>query len=129
MRRRLPTVLLHVVLIAGAVAAIAPIAWMFAASLMPDGQANAEPPREIAGGGCGDRAQVSRQAGGRANLDEEDPPGAMLHHDRRPGIRSPARRAQERKHPPKSEREPAGRKAPCLPRASPRMSRNEIMDV
>jgi len=44
MRRRLPAVLLHLALIVGAVATIAPIVWMFAASFMTDGQANAEPP-------------------------------------------------------------------------------------
>ncbi len=44
MRRRISTLLLHLVLVAGAAATIAPIAWMCAASFMQSGQANAEPP-------------------------------------------------------------------------------------
>ena len=44
MRRRLQVVLLHLVLLAGAAATVAPLGWMFAASFMPTGQANAEPP-------------------------------------------------------------------------------------
>ena len=45
MKRPAATVLLHVALLAGAVAALAPLAWMVAASLMPTGEANSFPPR------------------------------------------------------------------------------------
>lgn len=44
MRRRLSALLLHLALLAGAAATVAPIVWMFAAAFMPTGQANAEPP-------------------------------------------------------------------------------------
>jgi multiple sugar transport system permease protein len=44
-KRPAATVLLHVVLLIGAVAALAPLAWMVAASLMPTGEANSFPPR------------------------------------------------------------------------------------
>ena len=45
MKRPEATVLLHLVLLVGAVAALAPLAWMVAASLMPTGEANSFPPR------------------------------------------------------------------------------------
>ncbi len=45
MKRPGATVLLHLVLLVGAVAALAPLAWMVAASLMPTGEANSFPPR------------------------------------------------------------------------------------
>jgi multiple sugar transport system permease protein len=45
MRRPGATVLLHVVLLVGAAAALAPLAWMVSASLMPTGEANSFPPR------------------------------------------------------------------------------------
>ena len=45
MRRAAPTFLVHAVLLVGAAAALAPLAWMVAASLMPTGEANSFPPR------------------------------------------------------------------------------------
>ena len=45
MKRRLPAVLLHAALVAGAVVTITPLAWMVSASLMPTGEANTFPPR------------------------------------------------------------------------------------
>ena len=45
MKRPAATALLHLVLLVGAVAALAPLAWMVAASLMPTGEANSFPPR------------------------------------------------------------------------------------
>jgi multiple sugar transport system permease protein len=44
-KRPAATVLVHAVLVVGAVAALAPLAWMVAASLMPTGEANSFPPR------------------------------------------------------------------------------------
>jgi multiple sugar transport system permease protein len=44
-RRSLPWVLAHVLLGLGAIATLAPLAWMVSASLMPTGDANAYPPR------------------------------------------------------------------------------------
>lgn len=44
MRRRLPTILLHALLVAIALLTLAPLAWMVSASLMPAGAANAAPP-------------------------------------------------------------------------------------
>jgi multiple sugar transport system permease protein len=44
-RRSLPSVLAHVLLGLGAIATLAPLAWMVSASLMPTGDANAYPPR------------------------------------------------------------------------------------
>jgi multiple sugar transport system permease protein len=43
-RRRLGTLLLHAVLIAGAALTVAPLLWMLSASLMPSGEANSSPP-------------------------------------------------------------------------------------
>jgi multiple sugar transport system permease protein len=45
MRRRILSTVLHVVLVAGAVAAAFPLLWMVSASLMPSGEANSLPPR------------------------------------------------------------------------------------
>ena len=45
MKRRGPSLLLHTVLVAGAVITLAPLAWMVSASLMPSGEANTFPPR------------------------------------------------------------------------------------
>lgn len=45
MRRALPSIALHLVLILGAVATLAPLLWMLSASLMPPGDANVFPPR------------------------------------------------------------------------------------
>ncbi len=47
MRRALPALVLHAVLVAGAVLTLVPLAWMIAASLMPAGEANTFPPRWI----------------------------------------------------------------------------------
>jgi multiple sugar transport system permease protein len=44
MNRRLGSLLLHAVLIAGAALTVAPLLWMLSASLMPSGQANTSPP-------------------------------------------------------------------------------------
>ncbi|HPS79066.1 MAG TPA: carbohydrate ABC transporter permease [Thermoanaerobaculaceae bacterium] len=44
MRRRLTSILLHAVLVAGAVITLVPLAWMVSASLMPTGEASAYPP-------------------------------------------------------------------------------------
>ena len=44
MNRRLVSLLLHAVLIAGAALTVAPLLWMVSASLMPAGQANTAPP-------------------------------------------------------------------------------------
>lgn len=44
MKRRLQTLVLNLALAAMALATVAPLAWMLAASFMPAGQANAEPP-------------------------------------------------------------------------------------
>ena len=44
MRRMLPALLVHVLLIAGGVLTIAPLVWMVCASLMPAGDANTYPP-------------------------------------------------------------------------------------
>src|SRR5204862_130515 len=44
-KRPVASVLLHLVLLVGVVAALAPLAWMVAASLMPTGEANSFPPR------------------------------------------------------------------------------------
>jgi multiple sugar transport system permease protein len=44
-KRPAATVVVHVALAVGAVAALAPLAWMVAASLMPTGEANSFPPR------------------------------------------------------------------------------------
>src|SRR5580765_9086505 len=44
MNRRLATLILHAVLIAGAALTVAPLLWMLSASLMPTGQANTSPP-------------------------------------------------------------------------------------
>jgi multiple sugar transport system permease protein len=44
-RRPAATFLLHLVLLAGAAAALAPLVWMVSASLMPTGEANSFPPR------------------------------------------------------------------------------------
>ncbi len=46
-RRPLGVVLLHVALVTGAAATLAPLLWMVAASLMPAGQATTYPPRLI----------------------------------------------------------------------------------
>ena len=43
--RRIQEVLLHLALLAGAVATLVPMVWMVSASLMPTGQANSYPPR------------------------------------------------------------------------------------
>jgi len=43
-RRRLTSILLHAVLVAGAVITLVPLAWMVSASLMPTGEASAYPP-------------------------------------------------------------------------------------
>ena len=40
MNRRLGSLILHAVLIAGAALTVAPLLWMVSASLMPPGQAN-----------------------------------------------------------------------------------------
>jgi multiple sugar transport system permease protein len=45
MRRPAATILLHAVLILGAVVALAPLVWMVSASVMPTGEANSFPPR------------------------------------------------------------------------------------
>lgn len=45
MKRALPTLLLHGVLVAGALLTLAPLLWMVSASFMPDGEANTFPPR------------------------------------------------------------------------------------
>lgn len=45
MRRPAAAFLLHLVLLVGAVAALAPLVWMVSASLMPTGEANSFPPR------------------------------------------------------------------------------------
>jgi len=45
MKRAWPSVVLHAVLILGALATLAPLLWMVSASLMPAGDANAFPPR------------------------------------------------------------------------------------
>jgi multiple sugar transport system permease protein len=45
MRRRLPAVVLHAALLAGAVLTLLPLLWMVSASLMPAGEATAVPPR------------------------------------------------------------------------------------
>lgn len=47
MKRRLSTVLLHAVLVIGAIATVVPLVWMISASLMPQGEASAYPPRFI----------------------------------------------------------------------------------
>jgi len=44
MRRALPTLLLHVLLVIGAILTLAPLVWMVSASLMPSGDANTFPP-------------------------------------------------------------------------------------
>jgi len=44
MNRRLGSLVLHAVLIAGAALTVAPLLWMLSASLMPSGQANTSPP-------------------------------------------------------------------------------------
>ena len=44
MRRFLPSVLLHALLVIGAVLTLAPLVWMVSASLMPSGDANTFPP-------------------------------------------------------------------------------------
>jgi len=44
MNRRLGSLVLHAVLIAGAALTVAPLLWMLSASLMPQGQANTSPP-------------------------------------------------------------------------------------
>jgi multiple sugar transport system permease protein len=46
-RRVIPTILIHIALIAGALFAAAPLLWMLSASLMPQGEATAFPPRLI----------------------------------------------------------------------------------
>jgi multiple sugar transport system permease protein len=43
-KRALPAIALHALLLAGAVATLAPLAWMVSASLMPSGEANSAPP-------------------------------------------------------------------------------------
>ncbi len=45
MRRALPSLLLHAVLVAGAALTLAPLLWMVSASCMPTGEANSFPPR------------------------------------------------------------------------------------
>ena len=45
MRRILPSILLHVVLVAALIATLAPLLWMVSASLMPTGEASRLPPR------------------------------------------------------------------------------------
>jgi len=45
MRRALPSIALHAVLLAGALVTLAPLLWMVSASLMPSGDANSFPPR------------------------------------------------------------------------------------
>jgi multiple sugar transport system permease protein len=45
LKRPAATVFLHLVLLLGAVAALAPLVWMVSASLMPTGEANSFPPR------------------------------------------------------------------------------------
>lgn len=45
MKRPAATLLLHLALVVGALVALAPLAWMIAASLMPSGEANSFPPR------------------------------------------------------------------------------------
>ena len=45
MRQRIQQLLLHLALIAGAVATLVPLVWMVSASLMPTGEANTYPPR------------------------------------------------------------------------------------
>jgi multiple sugar transport system permease protein len=44
LKRRLGSLVLHAVLIAGAALTVAPLLWMLSASLMPQGQANTSPP-------------------------------------------------------------------------------------
>ncbi len=45
MKRRGPAILLHAVLLVGAVVTLAPLVWMVSASVMPSGEANTFPPR------------------------------------------------------------------------------------
>jgi len=47
MKKSLDVVLLHVALVAGAVLALAPLAWMVSASLMPTGEAASLPPKLV----------------------------------------------------------------------------------
>jgi len=44
-KRRGPAILLHAVLLVGAVVTLAPLVWMVSASVMPSGEANTFPPR------------------------------------------------------------------------------------
>jgi multiple sugar transport system permease protein len=44
-KRALPSLLLHAVLVAGAALTLAPLLWMVSASFMPSGEANTSPPR------------------------------------------------------------------------------------
>lgn len=46
-RKALPSLFLHLALVAGAVITIVPLLWMVSASFMPQGQANTEPPQLI----------------------------------------------------------------------------------
>ncbi len=45
MKRALPTIVVHVLLVAVSIVTIAPLLWMVSASLMPTGEATAVPPR------------------------------------------------------------------------------------
>ena len=45
MKRALPTVLVHTLLVLGALLTLAPLAWMVSASFMPTGEASSFPPR------------------------------------------------------------------------------------
>ena len=45
MKRALPSLFLHAVLVAGAALTLAPLLWMVSASFMPSGEANTFPPR------------------------------------------------------------------------------------
>lgn len=47
MKRRIPAIVLNIVLVAGAILVAAPLVWMFSASFMPAGEASAVPPRLI----------------------------------------------------------------------------------
>jgi multiple sugar transport system permease protein len=49
MRSRTQSVVLHLLLVAGAAVALLPMVWMVAASLMPAGEANSYPPRLLPG--------------------------------------------------------------------------------
>lgn len=45
MKRALPTVVVHVLLVVGAILTLTPLLWMVSASFMPTGEANSFPPR------------------------------------------------------------------------------------